>query len=218
VKVYFISGLGADRRIFKNIQLPPSFQPVFLDWIPPLKNESLSQYALRLAENIDRNEEFSLIGLSMGGMLAVEIARQLQPVQTILISSIPVSGQLPSYYRWLGALQLHKLLPVVVVKRTALVKRLFTAETREDKKMLDAMVRNMDVPFMRWALGAILQWKNSIVPEHLFQLHGTRDEILPVRLTKPTYRIKKGGHLMILNRAREINALLAQILVTNGKG
>lgn len=212
MKVYFISGLGADRRVFKNIQLPPQYQSVYLDWIPPLKNETLAHYALRLAKDINASESFSLIGLSLGGMIAVEIASHLKPAHTILISSIPSSNHLPKYYRLLGKLQLHKFLPVSVVKQTSLIKRLFSAETREDKKMLESMIRNMDVPFMRWALGAVLNWQFANSDKSIFHIHGTYDEILPVRLTKPTHFIRKGGHLMILNRAAEINRILAEIL------
>lgn len=212
MKVYFISGLGADRRVFKNIQLPSPYQPVYLDWIPPLKNETLAQYALRLAQKIDTSEKFSLIGLSLGGMMAVEIASHLQPAHTILISSISSSGHLPKYYRLLGKLQLHKFLPVSIVKQTSLIKRFFSAKTTEDKKMLESMIRNMDVPFMRWALGAVLNWQFTTPPQNTFHIHGSYDEILPLRFTRPTHIIRKAGHLMILNRAAEINKILAEIL------
>jgi hypothetical protein len=39
-KVYFISGLGADSRVFSFLDLS-YFEPVFLDWLPPQKKESL---------------------------------------------------------------------------------------------------------------------------------------------------------------------------------
>ena len=212
MKVYFISGLGADRRVFKNIQLPSQYQPVYLDWIPPLKNETLADYALRLAKPIDTTESFSLIGLSLGGMMAVEIASHFQPVHTILISSISSSGHLPKYYRLLGKLQLHKFLPVSIVKQTSLIKRFFSAKTTEDKKMLESMIRNMDVPFMRWALGAVLSWRFTTPLQNMFHIHGSYDEILPLRFAKPTHIIRKAGHLMVLNKAAEINQILADIL------
>ena len=212
MKVYFISGLGADRRVFKNIQLPSQCQPVYLDWIPPLKNETLADYALRLAKPIDTTESFSLIGLSLGGMMAVEIASHFQPVHTILISSISSSGHLPKYYRLLGKLQLHKFLPVSIVKQTSLIKRFFSAKTTEDKKMLESMIRNMDVPFMRWALGAVLSWRFTPSQKYIYHIHGSYDEILPLRFTKSTHIIRKAGHLMVLNRAAEINQILADIL------
>jgi pimeloyl-ACP methyl ester carboxylesterase len=215
VKVYFISGLGADRSVFKNIQLPSYCQPVYLDWIPPLSNESLSSYALRLAEKIDVTREFSLIGLSMGGMLTIEISNLFNPVHTILISSIPSAKHLPVYYRFLGALQLHKVIPISLFQKAAILKRLFTAEAQEDKTMLKAMIRKTDTGFIRWAMGAILRWKNTGVPGKIVHIHGTHDEVLPRRFTKPTHVISKGGHLMVLNRAAEINRILAEVLIEN---
>jgi pimeloyl-ACP methyl ester carboxylesterase len=214
LKVYFISGLGADRSIFKHIHLPAGFQPVYLDWIPPQKDESLSHYAQRLIDKINTREAFSLVGLSMGGMLAVEIARTIPVDKVILISSIPTSKHLPPYYRWMGALQLHQWLPIKLFQKAAIIKRLFTAETPEDKRMLKAMIRNVDVHFLRWGMGAILSWDCSECPPRLFHIHGTHDEILPKRFTQPTHLVRKAGHLMVLNRSAEINNLLATILTT----
>jgi pimeloyl-ACP methyl ester carboxylesterase len=212
VKVYFIPGLGADSSVFKYIHLPPHCQPVYLDWVVPHKNESLSDYALRMAEKIDRSEAFSLVGLSMGGMIGVEIARHFKPLRTILISSIPSSLHLPAYYRYLGALWLHKFIPVSLFQKGAILKRLFTAEKAEDKRMLKAMIRKTDVNFIRWAMEAILAWKNEDGIQELVHIHGTHDEILPKRFTRPTHVINRGGHLMIMNRAEEINRILAEVL------
>src|SRR5450432_3539489 len=102
MKVYFISGLAADSRVFKYIQLPAHCEAVFLEWITPIKNESLQNYSMRLAERIDMNEPFSIIGLSMGGMMASEIACRLSPAATILISSVPSSKHLPFYFKIAG--------------------------------------------------------------------------------------------------------------------
>jgi pimeloyl-ACP methyl ester carboxylesterase len=72
-KVYFISGLCADKRAFSFLNL--SFcEPVFINWIQPLKNESLSAYALRLKEQI-RDDNPIIVGVSFGGMLATEMAK-----------------------------------------------------------------------------------------------------------------------------------------------
>ena len=88
MKVYFISGLAADSRVFKHIQLPSGYQAHYLDWITPLPNESLKGYALRLSEAIDLKEPFVIAGLSMGGMIATEIANIYQPAACILFCSV----------------------------------------------------------------------------------------------------------------------------------
>ena len=213
MKIYFISGLAADKRVFKYIEVPSSYEIVHLDWIEPLKNETLSAYSLRLAEKINTNESFALVGLSMGGMIAVEIARHCHPVQTILISSAASSDQLPVYFKWAAKLNLHKLVPVSMVKSAAIMKRLFTAETPEDKIILKQIIRESDPRFIRWAIDAILNWKSIKPPASYIHIHGSRDELLPIRYSRPTHAINKGGHLMVLNHSGEINKILREVLI-----
>jgi pimeloyl-ACP methyl ester carboxylesterase len=212
MKVYFISGLAADSRVFKYIQLPANCEAVFLEWIPPVKNESLQNYSLRLAEKIDVNEPFSIVGLSMGGMMASEIASRMNPVITILISSVPSSKHLPFYFKAANALKLHKAVPISLVKSAAVVKRFFTAETDDDKEMVKQIIKDSDNYFIRWAMGAILNWKSEGIPDSYIHIHGTKDAVLPMRFTKPTHVIKKAGHLMIMTNADEINKILAETL------
>ena len=212
MKVYFVSGLAADNRVFKNIQLPAHCIPVFLEWIDPLKNESLKKYALRLAEGIDAGEPFAIIGLSMGGMITAEIAKEYKPAFTILISSVPCSKQLPLYFKAAGALRLHKMMPVSFVKSAAILKRVFTTETDEDKAILRAIIRDSDSKFIYWAMDAILKWENADPPSSYIHIHGTKDEVLPMRFTKPTHIVNKGGHMMVMNRAGELNTILKEVL------
>lgn len=211
-KVYFISGLAADRRVFKHIRLPEGYEAVHLDWIDPERGESLAGYAMRLAGSIERDQPFTLVGLSMGGMIATEIARELKPSALILLSSVPLSGHLPGYFRVASALRLHKIVPIKLVKTSAKMKRLFTVETNEDKKMLRQIIQESDDRFIRWAMGAILKWRNTELPAAYTHIHGTRDEVLPVRFTQPTHIIQKAGHLLVMTNAREVNRIIAETL------
>jgi pimeloyl-ACP methyl ester carboxylesterase len=212
MKVYFIPGLGADKRVFKHIHLPENFEMVHLEWIPPLTNESLHNYAERLMKAIDQQTPFALVGLSFGGMLVAEISKLLPAEKTILIASLPSAAALPFYYRALGALNLHRIVPVGWFKNASLAKRLFTTETKEDKDLLRAIIRSTDPHFLRWAITAILSWEKSAPPQNYYHIHGTSDRLLPIRYVQPTHRVKGGGHLMVLNRARELNNIIANIL------
>lgn len=212
MKAYIITGLAADQRVFRHIRLPAAFETVYLPWLQPLARESLVSYALRMARPIDRGEPFILIGLSFGGMLVTEIAKRISPVQTVLISSIPSSAHLPGYYRLAGRLGIHKWIPVSLIKSASMMKRIFTTETSEDKRILQEMIRSSDPAFIKWALDAILHWKNGAIPERLVHIHGALDEILPVRHTRPTHIIPRAGHLLVLNRANEVNGILRENL------
>jgi pimeloyl-ACP methyl ester carboxylesterase len=202
--------------VFHRIQLPQGYEAVFLDWITPQKEESLSAYALRLATTIDISEPFVLVGLSFGGMLATEIAKQHHPAATILISSIPVSSHLPGYFRMAAKLHLHKIVPVSLLKSSAAAKRFFTRERADDKKLLWQIINESDSRLIKWSMHAILSWQNEIVPQPVYHIHGTRDEILPIRYTQPTHTIAKAGHMLVMTRPDAVNEILSHVL-TNVK-
>lgn len=212
MKLYIISGLAADSRVFTHIKLPPNFEAVHLHWIPPQKKEPLSSYSLRLAEKIDTTEPFVLLGLSMGGMIATEIAKRYQPAATILFSSVPLSSHLPKRFMLAKRLGLYKLVPVSLLKSASMIKRVFALEAPEDKIILRQVVKDSDPAFIRWAIEAVLKWDNKELPQPLYHIHGTKDEILPVKNTKPTHTIEKGKHLMVMTRAGELNEFLKEVL------
>lgn len=68
-KIYLVSGLGADERVFVNIKIPHS-EIIHLRWEIPLRNESISNYAKRLINQIDLTHNVILIGVSFGGLIA----------------------------------------------------------------------------------------------------------------------------------------------------
>lgn len=209
---YFISGLAADHRVFKYIQLPPGYEMIHLPWISPVKGETLASYALRMAEGIDDSEPFVLIGLSMGGMIASEISTVKKPVQTILISSIPNATALPVYFKWAGYLRIPKLVPIAVVKAAAKGKRLFTTERSEDKKLLKQIIDESDSGFIKWAMMAIVQWDRFTSSGTFIHIHGDKDPILPIRFTQPTHTINGAGHLLVMTHGRQVNRILAESL------
>lgn len=210
MNVYFISGLAADERVFKYILVPEGYKAVHISWIKPIPSESLAEYALRLSENIDHHQPFILVGLSLGGMIASEIAKIYTPEKIILISSVPEPAHMPAFYRIAGKIRLHKIVPVSAFKSASLLKQFFTPESEADKIYLRQAIREGDPDFIRWAIHAIVTWKgNSSVD--CTHIHGSDDHLLPVRYTRPTHLIKGGGHMMVLNRADEINKILQEI-------
>jgi pimeloyl-ACP methyl ester carboxylesterase len=216
MNVYFISGLAADRRVFQNIQLPEGYSPHYLDWITPHKDESLQHYAERLTAEIDPSTPFVVVGVSFGGMLAIEIAKKFPAAKPILISSVPSSGKLPAYFKWAGKLRLHKLVPVALLKFAAQTKRLFTVETVAQKQFLNEMIRKSDPDLIRWSINAILNWRSEEPSAQYIHIHGSRDEILPLKYAGATHVVKGAGHMMVLTRSKEINIIIRDVLRNTG--
>ena len=214
MKAYFISGLGADRRAFYKIQLPPGYQPIYLDWITPFPNESFSEYAQRFSELIQKDEEFILIGLSFGGMLASEIARIISPKKLIIISSLSNYKELPWYFKLAGKLRLHKIIVPGIYKQATILNRFMGAGNKEMKAIVYSYVNNIDPKFIRWSLNIIVNWPHTERLLNLIHIHGSRDHLLPNRYVKADHVVQNGGHLMVMNKAEEVNKILEQILRT----
>lgn len=213
MNVYLISGLGADASVFKKIDFPKDVNVFFLDWIEPLKNESLENYAFRLAGKIDKQTPFILIGLSFGGMLAVEISSVISPKKTILISSIGSYNELPFLYRLAGKARLYKLIPAIRPSKVFNVfASYFGIESKEDREMFRTLSLNSDPRFTKWAIGAILNWRRYVPLKNLIRIHGRNDKVLPGNKLKVDYWIEGGGHFMVYNKAAEISPIISGLI------
>lgn len=213
MKVYFIPGIGADHRLFLHLRLPEGYEPAYIHWIPPIKKEKLSDYAYRLIEQIDTKEPFILAGLSLGGIMAVEMAKRIPPVCTILISSVPISHDLPKLYRIAGALQLARLIPASLLKLATMIKHSLWMRNAEGRRLMRKVIRAGDNRFIRWALTAVLKWRNDTIPQPFYHIHGSRDEIFPIRLTSPTHIVSKGGHMFLISHPEAVTNFLQEILL-----
>ncbi len=212
-KVYFISGLGADKRVFSFLDL--SFcEPVFIDWITPFKKESLEGYALRLREQIKEDAPI-IIGISFGGMLVTEMAKADPKIKAVIISSNKLSSEFPSLFRAGKYLPVHKLLPAMLLRKGALWFRVMLgAKGSGQKKMLEQILQDTDTRFLKWAIGAILSWKNKTIPGNLIHIHGTADRLLPYKLVTADHTITNGTHVMPMDDHEEISILLKKLILT----
>lgn len=209
--VYLFSGLGADSSIFTNLKLP-GYQKVYINWIPALPKESIRQYAGRIKSQITV-ENPDIIGLSFGGIVAVEVSRQIKVDKMVLISSVRTKSELNRVQFFFMKLGLYRIIPGPLIRRTNfLTYQYFGARSPKDKKTLTKLLQHTDVSFFRWALKSIAYWDNKIPPERTIQIHGTADRVITSRLVHPDYRIKGGGHLMVFNKSDTISKIITNYL------
>ncbi|MEJ5963366.1 GNAT family N-acetyltransferase [Pedobacter immunditicola] len=214
-RIYLISGLGADKRVFEKLTFDLDTQLIFLDWISTQKNESLEEYAARLALKIDQTSPFYLIGVSFGGFLATEIAKNLNPLHTFILSSTAVFSGIPWYYRLLGSFKLHQFIPTSFFKKANSISyHLFGIKTKRERNMLKNILIDTDPVFLKWALSSIVKWRNTVKPANLTHIHGTFDKILPIKYTTPDISISGGGHLMVFSMASQISAAIMKVNIS----
>jgi len=209
--VYFISGLGATKRSFQFLDL--SFcNPVFVDWLPTQKGETLAAYALRLRDTIPE-EKPVIVGLSFGGMLAAEMARANPAAKAILISSKKTSAEFPSYLRVGKYVPAYKWLPATLVKKSKyLFQWVFGAKGKEQQAVQLLILKETDMKFTNAAIDMILHWQCREAAPNIVHIHGTADRLLPYKKVKADYTIKGGTHLMVMDNGNEISAILKSIV------
>lgn len=213
MKLYCIPGFGVDDKIFGKLTLNANLQ--FINWLDPLPKETLQNYALRMAASIDE-EDPVILGISFGGMIALEIAK-LRPVkQIILISSIKTAKELPVHLRTIGILRLDKVFPVKKIQQSdrfyEVANRRLGAITQEEKDFANAYRRNANLHYVNWSFDKILNWKNTQCPDGAIHIHGDKDQIFPIKYIRPTHTIKNGTHMMVWNRAGEISKIINEVL------
>jgi len=209
-KVYFISGLGADKRGFSFLDL--SFcEAIFIDWIKPLDKESLKSYALRLRDQIPE-EHPTVVGVSFGGMLACEMAKADPLMNTIIIASSKSANEFPFYLRVGKYIPVYKWLPENLIRSSRSLNWMFGVKDETQKKLLADIVADIDPVFLRWAINSILHWKEKEAPVNVKHIHGTADKLLPFRYVKADYKIQGGTHLISINKPKEISSLLQKLI------
>ena len=209
--IYCISGMGADERIFNNLELP-HFNLQHIPWIVPKKVESLQEYAKRMSEPITEQSPI-ILGVSFGGIIAIEIAKQIKAKKIIIISSVKKKNELPVWMQIAGRWKLDSVFPVKPFRliNPILNKRLGVSN-EEEKKLVNAYRKSTDPVYLNWAVHQVLSWKNETYPENLVHIHGDKDNIFPVKNIAANHVIKGGTHMMIYNRAKEIADYIEKII------
>jgi esterase/lipase len=155
-----------------------------------------------------------LIGLSFGGMLASEIAKIVSPKKLIIISSLSSYKELPWYFKLAGKLGIHRIISPSLYKQATIMNRFMGAGNKEMKSIVYSYVNNIDPAFIRWSLNAIVHWSHAERLSDLVHIHGSNDHLLPYKYVKADYAIKNGGHLMVMNKAEEVNSILEKVLLS----
>ena len=212
VTIYFLSGLGSDERIFKNLKLK-NCDLKFIQWIEPFSYESLPNYSKRLSEQIKCDNDIILVGLSFGGIVVQELAKLVNPKSVILLSSIKNEFEKPFYLKFLYYSKLHKILPYKLSKKiTPLFYRSMGALTSEEQLLVKEFVQNTSITLLRWSVEQIVNWKQIDSYPKIYQIHGSKDKVFPINYMNPDYIIKEGTHFMAYNKPNEISEIILNLL------
>jgi pimeloyl-ACP methyl ester carboxylesterase len=209
---YLIPGLGADERVFQGLQLVGEVH--VLRWLPVLSpTETLALYAARLAAAIPDAQACWLVGVSFGGVLALEVAKLRPLTRVALISSLATADELPWLARVARVTGLHRLLPAQGLQLMPRVAQwFFNVANGAEFKLLRQIIRDTDPAFARWAIAQLVHWPSRTSPPAV-RIHGTHDRLLPAGAAKSQYLLP-GGHFIIFSQAVKISHILNQLAAT----
>jgi pimeloyl-ACP methyl ester carboxylesterase len=211
-RIFLIPGLGADTRVYNNIDLN-NHDVTCVDWIQPNTTDTLSTYAQKLVLQYDIKPKSIVIGNSMGGMLAIEIAKLIPVEKVILISSVKTIEEVPRYFKFFRAVPIYKIIPgKAFTGMEFLIKPFFGHMNEADSWLFRDMLKTSSPIFLKWAMDAILKWDNKVIPPNVVHITGDKDLIFPYQKIKDAIIIKGGTHIMIFEMAKEVNKILKRIL------
>src|ERR1035437_8398144 len=114
--VYFFPGQGSDERLFSKIKLDSNFRLIYIAYPVPEKRTTLKEYANVISKQIDTNQTYIFIGVSLGGMICTELADIFKPQKIIIISSAKCRKELPFRYRFQKTIPINKIIPGGLIK------------------------------------------------------------------------------------------------------
>ena len=207
-------GMAANPSIFNNIKLSESdFVVHYLEWLIPNKNETISDYAKRLLENV-KHQRPVLIGVSFGGIIVQEMAKHIETKKVIIVSSVKSNKELPKRMIFAKYTKAYKILPTNLVSNVELIaKYAFGERVVKRLELYEKYLSIRDKSYLDWAIFQIVNWEQKIPNPNIIHIHGEKDPVFPISHIKDCIIIKGGTHIMIINKYRWFNENLPSLIL-----
>ena len=208
--IYLLPGIGCDKRLFSRIELP-GHEVKVLEWPPFPEGCTLAELAAVMRVNVDETRPHILAGVSMGGMVAEELALLTKPEKVLLISSWIGPQEWPWHVHVAKFLHLSWVVGSFTMRLTWPLKRILGPRPKEIDQLLWEMAVEQTAEKIRRGLDAILRWEGSKWKGPLVRIHGDNDHVVPKRF--PVEHLVHGGeHIMVLTRPKEVSRAMLEAI------
>lgn len=210
MRVFLITGFALDKRAFAPLNLP-SDPYRLVDLIPVQKGESLRDYAVRMSKEIGLKAGDIIGGVSLGGMLALEMSKVVKVRGVILIASCTHPRHIRR--RFLA------LAPIAPYVPDFLIRQIFTTIPLVLKwqKMLSpagqallADIMGRFPPSLLKAFPMMMkEWPGRNPPDNFRHIHADGDWLIrPSGLKENMTIIKAKNHLITVSHPKEVRAFI----------
>lgn len=213
--IFFMPGMAANPKIFEFINLPINFKINHLEWKMPIKNESISDYALRISAPI-KGKNIIIIGVSFGGILVQEISKIIDCKKVIIISSVKSNKELPLLMQIGKKTKAYKFLNIKWINDfESLALFVFGPIVKNRIELYRKYLSVREESYLKWSIHQIVNWEQTKPIKDIIHIHGTNDLVFPSIYIKNAIFVKGGNHAMILRKANWFNKNLPEIISKN---
>ncbi|MBF0492203.1 MAG: hypothetical protein HQM15_05430 [Deltaproteobacteria bacterium] len=187
--LYLLPGMGASKDMYQGawLKLP---ETTFINWPNYQGESSLSDVAQRVIQENGITAKDCVGGSSLGGMIALEIFKELKNPKVILLGSA------------LNAQEIRPLLRLLAPLASFSPVKLIQSFTKSYDNLLMNMFSSSDSNFIKAMCSAASNWEGyEGDKKNILRIHGERDPVIPC--PKEAEVIKNAGHLIAMTHAEE---------------
>ena len=214
IHVYLMPGMAANPSIFEHINLPKDqFEIHWLEWMIPVKNESLESYAKRMITHI-KHDNVALLGVSFGGILVQEMSKYMILRKLIVVSSVKSKHELPKRMKVMKYTKAYKLLPTQLVSNIDfLAKYAFGEAVTKRIELYKKYLSVNDKQYLDWAIENVIEWDQEEPNPDAIYIHGDKDAIFTHSCHGNCIVVKGGTHIMVINKYKWFNENLPKLIL-----
>lgn len=206
-------GLGVGPEIFKNLTLSKDFDLHYLEWKKPIsKDETLANYSMRMTDEV-HHENPVLIGVSFGGIIVQEMSKFIDTKKIIIISSVKSKNEFPKRFKFASKTNIYKLFPTSIITNFDYYSKFFIGKYL--RKKAENYKRYLTVKgkmYLEWSIHTVLNWKQEEPTKNILHIHGTKDNVFPIKYIQNCEKIIDGDHAMIIIKAKRISEIINNYL------
>lgn len=194
-----LPGMGAAAAMYNGLKHKLGFPVDFLNWPAYRGEKTYADVARRIIKEHDIGSKDVVGGSSLGGMVALEIAR-LADIKAIVLLGSAVNRK-----------EVQTLLALLSPLATAAPITIIQALAGKHQNLVSMMFADSDPEFIRAMCSYLPSWAGYDGPvEKLFRLHGKKDHVIPCP-TSGCEVVETAGHLLAITHAAETAAFLQRV-------
>lgn len=213
MKLYTISGLGADEKVLEKLTFNSGVEPVHIPWLIPEKDEDFHHYVARMSEFIDDSEDFYLLGYSFGGIIAQEIHKLKPAKKIVILGSIRSDSEKSKFIKLGQKTNAIRYVPLRILNDKSTFFYAFFRKLFDPKNpKLTQYFTVKDPYYLKWSMDKVAHWKFDKI-SGVIQILADKDIVFPIKNSQPDFVIKNATHLFPVTKHKEVSEILKTIFV-----